>query len=258
MSTILFPSPVFGPVSSRRLGVSLGVNLLPEDGKVCSFDCIYCECGLRAGHRPTAPMPTRAEVAAALEDKLRRMADEGVRPDVITFAGNGEPTMHPDFADIVDDTVRLRDRLAPEARISVLSNSTRMGQPGVTEALLRTDNPIMKLDTVDAAYIGMVNRPAGHYDVREVVERLRAAGPQIVVQTMFLAGTADGRSVDNTGEAYVEPWLRALEHIGPREVMIYTIARETPLKTLRKAPAATLDAIAQRVRALGLKCGVSY
>ena len=175
MSTILFPSPIFGPVRSRRLGISLGINLMPADGKVCTFDCIYCECGLNAERRPTLPRPTREEVAEALEKKLREMADEGQLPDVLTFAGNGEPTTHPHFAAIIDDTIRLRNQYCPKAKVSVLSNATQLHRPDVFEALLRVDNNIQKLDTVDMDFIRAVDRPTSpSYDVKKVVEPLKA------------------------------------------------------------------------------------
>ena len=140
MSTIIYPSPVFGPVHSRRLGISLGINLLPADGKVCSFDCVYCECGFNEDHRPTLPLPTREEVAAKLEEKLQQMAADGQLPDVLTFAGNGEPTCHPHFAKIIDDTIRLRDQYCPKAKVSVLSNSTMIHRQTVHDALMRVDN----------------------------------------------------------------------------------------------------------------------
>lgn len=258
MSTIIFPSPIFGPVQSRRLGVSLGINLLPEDGKWCSFDCVYCECGLNAERKARKPLPTREEVARALEDKLQEMRRQGPKPDVFTFAGNGEPTMHPQFPEIMADTLALRDRYFPHAQISVLSNATQLGRPRVREALLAADNAILKLDTVDDAYIRLVDRPQGHYQVERLVEQLAALGRRVIIQTMFLTGTLDGQSVDNTTSAYVEPWLRALERIAPRQVMIYTIDRETPVGSLRKASPVQLDEIARRVEGLGIPCSVSY
>ena len=149
MSTIIYPSPVFGPVHSRRLGISLGINLLPADGKVCSFDCIYCECGFNEDHRPTLPLPTREEVAAKLEVKLKEMVADGQLPDVLTFAGNGEPTCHPHFAEIIGDTIRLRNQYCPKAKVSVLSNATMIHRQAVHDALMLVDNNIQKLDTVD-------------------------------------------------------------------------------------------------------------
>lgn len=258
MSTILYPSPIFGPVHSRRLGLSLGINLMPADGKLCTFDCLYCECGLNAPNRPTQPRPSRVEVAEALEKTLRQMATAGEHPDVLTFAGNGEPTAHPDFPAIIDDTLRLRDALCPSARVSVLSNATMLHRQAVVEALRRIDNNIQKLDTVDIQYISLVDRPAGAYDVEQVIRQLEAFEGNVIVQSLFMAGSVGGRSVDNTTNVFVSPWLEALRRIAPREVMVYTIDRETPISTLKKAPRETLDAIAQRVREAGLPVSVSY
>ncbi len=258
MSTIIYPSPIFGPVHSRRLGVSLGINLMPADGKSCTFDCIYCECGFNSDHRPKLNRPTRGEVAAALEARLRDMAAKGPCPDVLTFAGNGEPTGHPHFAEIIDDTVKLRDRYFPKARISVLSNSTFIHKQAVHDALMRVDNNILKLDTVSEAFIGQVDRPQGHYSVSRVIEGMKAFGGHAIVQTMFLGGTSGGKSVDNTGEEYVAPWLEAVRYIAPQAVMIYTIDRETPDKGLAKAPKEALDAIRDRVIAMGIPCTASY
>ena len=255
---IVFPSPVFGPVRSRRLGVSLGINLMPADGKLCTFDCIYCECGFNADHRPHRPRPTRREVAEALERQLQKMADEGTPPDVLTFAGNGEPTAHPDFAAIVDDTLALRDRYFPQAQVSVLSNSTMLHRPDVVGALRKVDNNILKLDTVSDDYVRRVDRPAAAYSAARVVDALAAFAGHVVVQTLFMGGEHDGRSVDNTGEEYVGPWIEALRRIGPQKVMVYTIDRETPAPLLRKASPETLDAIAERVREAGFEVEVGY
>lgn len=262
MSTIIYPSPIFGPVHSRRLGISLGINLMPADGKVCTFDCIYCECGLNAEHRPTLPRPTRKEVAQALETKLIEMNNNGELPDVLTFAGNGEPTAHPQFADIIDDTILLRNQYCPKAKVSVLSNATLVGKQGVREALMRVDNPIMKLDTIDSAYIKMVDCPTSHYDVNLIIDGLKQMQGKAIIQTMFMTGSfkKDGVSVsvDNTGDTFVTPWLKAVKEIAPREVMIYTIDRETPTKGLKKASREQLDAIRDRVIAAGIKCSASY
>ena len=258
MSTIIYPSPIFGPVHSRRLGVSLGINLMPGDGKVCTFDCVYCECGFNADHRPRLRRPTREEVRAALEARLQDMQANGPAPDVLTFAGNGEPTAHPHFAEIIDDTLALRDRYFPSAKVSVLSNSTMLHRPEVVDALRRIDNNILKLDTVDADYIRRVDRPTGAYDVRQVIARLKAFHGHLIIQTMFMKGTHDGLSVDNTGDRYVLPWLDVVREIAPRQVMIYTIDRETPDLHLEKATREELDRIAVLVRAAGLDVSVSY
>jgi wyosine [tRNA(Phe)-imidazoG37] synthetase (radical SAM superfamily) len=254
MSTIVYPSPIFGPVHSRRLGVSLGINLLPADGKVCTFDCIYCECGFNADRRPTLPLPTREEVATALEARLRDMKANGPAPDVLTFAGNGEPTVNPHFPEIIDDTLRLRDQYFPQAKVSVLSNATQILRPAVHEALMRVDNNILKLDTVSRAYINKVDRPTGHYDLDAIVEGLRSFGGHVIIQTMFMTGPG----VDNTSEEYVAPWLEAIKAIAPSQVMIYTIDRETPDHSLRKASPEVLNQIRDRVAACGIVCQASY
>ena len=258
MSTIIYPSPIFGPVHSRRLGISLGINLLPADGKVCSFNCIYCECGFNEDHRPTLPMPTRETVAKKLEAKLQQMQAEGQLPDVLTFAGNGEPTCHPHFAEIIDDTIRLRDNYCPKAKVCVLSNSTFIHRQQVHDALMRVDDNILKLDTIDPQYINKVDCPNGTYDVNAIIEHMKDFKGHVIIQTMFMKGLCNGESVDNTGEAFVGPWLEAVKAIGPQQVMIYTIDRETPTQGLEKASREQLDAIRDRVIEAGIPCSASY
>ena len=258
MSTIIYPSPIFGPIHSRRLGVSLGINLLPEDGKVCTFDCLYCECGFNADRRAHKPLPTREEVAAALEEKLQAMQAQGVAPDVLTFAGNGEPTIHPKFAAIIDDTLALRDKYFPKAKVSVLTNATLVTRPAVFEALSRVDNNILKLDTVCEEYIRFVDRPTMAYNLDEIIEKLKMFGRNAVIQTIFMKGKVDGRSVDNTGDEYVLPWLETVKKIAPREVMIYTVDRETPQQGLQKATRVELDRIVELLRNEGISATASY
>ena len=258
MATVIYPSPIFGPVHSRRVGVSLGINLLTADGKFCTFDCIYCECGFNADVRPPQKLPTREEVHHALEARLQDMRQNGPKPDVLTFAGNGEPTAHPQFAAIIEDTLRLRDFYFPEAKVSVLSNSTFIHKPEVFDALNKIDNNILKLDTIDAAYINKVDRPTGHYDVKQVIECMKAFKGNLIVQTLFMKGTFEGENVDNTTDAYVLPWLEVVKEIAPRQVMIYTIDRETPAPDLLKATHEELDRIGQLVRDAGIPCSVSY
>ena len=262
MSTVIYPSPIFGPVHSRRLGLSLGINLMPGDGKICTFDCVYCECGLNGSHRPHLPRPSRSEVAEALEATLKAMHERDEHPDVLTFAGNGEPTAHPDFPAIIDETLRLRDSYCPDAKVSVLSNATRIGREDVRRALMRVDNNIQKLDTVDIDYIKLVDQPVGAYDLEGVIENMRLFEGHVIIQTMFMRGTfeKDGRNVsaDNTSEKFVGPWLEAVRRIAPGSVMIYTIDRETPVNGLQKASREQLDAIRDRVIAAGIPCSASY
>ena len=228
---------------------------MPPDGKICTFDCLYCECGFNAERRTRSPHPSREVVAKALERQLIAMHNEGQHPDVLTFAGNGEPTSNPHFAGIIDDTIRLRNRWCPEAKISVLSNSTFIGRQDIREALMKVDNNILKLDTVDNEYIRRVDRPTQpSYDVKKIIEHLKWFNGHVIIQTMFMKG--DG--TDNTSEQYVAPWLEALRDIKPQSVMIYTIDRETPDQKLQKATPEELDAIRNRVIAIGIPCTASY
>ncbi|MBR4187236.1 MAG: radical SAM protein [Bacteroidaceae bacterium] len=257
MSTVIYDSPVFGPIHSRRLGISLGINLLPKGGKVCSFDCIYCECGLNKERRTKNPLPTANEVEEGLRSKLQEMKQEGIVPDVLTFAGNGEPTLHPSFPEIVDRVRRIRDELCPSAKMSILSNATQIRRPEIREALRHFDNNILKLDTVNPAYINNVDRPQGHYDVEEQIRCLEMFQGQCIIQTMLMRGEYDGHDLDNTGEAYVGPYLEALARIKPKAVMLYTLDRETPVGGLLKADADVMQSIAERIRALGIEVSVS-
>ena len=256
--TVIYPSPIFGPVHSRHLGVSLGINLLPADGKCCSFDCIYCECGFNHDFVPKQKMPTREEVRTALETQLIEMQKSGLTPNVLTFAGNGEPTLHPQFAEIIDDAISLRDKYFPEAKVSVLTNATQIVRQPVFDALCKVDNNICKLDTISADYIQHIDRPNGSFDVNRIIERLKEFGSRCVIQTMFMKGEYDGQSVDNTSDEFVQPWLKTIGEIQPREVMIYTIDRETPAHELKKALPEVLDAIGAQVRELGIPCQVAY
>ena len=259
MSTVIYPSPIFGPIHSRRLGVSLGLNLLPADGKVCTFDCIYCECGYNKDRRPKQKMPTREEVRIALEKRLQDMKANGPTPDVLTFAGNGEPTAHPQFAGIIEDTLALRDTYFPNAKVSVLSNSTFIHKPDVFQALCKIDNNILKLDTIDPDYINLVDRPTGRYDVNRIIEDMKAFEGKLIVQTMFMKGKTDeGIDVDNTSDKFVLPWLEVVKQIAPKQVMIYTIDRETPDQSLRKATHEELDRIVAMIEKEGIKASASY
>ncbi len=256
---MIFDSIVYGPVHSRRLGVSLGVNLFPTDGKLCTFDCIYCECGYNNDHRPHRKMPKRDEVRESLIQKLEAMKSEGVLPDVITFAGNGEPTVHPDFAGIIDDTIALRDQHCPSAKIAVLSNSTMLDKEEVFEALCKIEDNIMKLDSVLDSRIRQINDPnQPGFCFEKLLKNLCRFQGNLIIQTMFLHGERNGEPVDNMSEEDIAGWIRALKQIRPRQVMIYTIDRPTPLYTLRKATHEELDAIAERARKEGFDVTVSY
>lgn len=258
MVTILFHDTIFGPIHSRRLGTSLGINLTPNDGKICSFDCIYCEAGYNAQGTGTTGISPREEVRTLLEQKLAAMKANGDRLDVITFSGNGEPTLHPDFNGVVDDVIALRDRYYPQVKISVLSNSTMIDRPAVVEALKKVDNNILKLDSAIDRTMRLIDRPVNHnFNVADLVERLKQFSGQCIVQTMMLRGEHEGEHIDNTTDEEVEALLSAYLEIRPMEVMLYSIDRATPEENLQKVPKEELETIAERFRAKGIKVQVN-
>ena len=255
--TALYNNIIFGPIRSRRLGLSLGVNLLPIESKLCSFDCIYCECGWNDEHPGKRRFNAREDVRTMLEETLQKMVADGTPPDVITFAGNGEPTMHPDFENIIADTIALRDKHCPEAKVSVLSNATQIHREDVRRALLRVDNNILKLDSAFDETVQLVNKPQGAYTVARTVELLKAFEGNLIVQTMFLRGEYAGKRVDNTIEEEVAAWLKLVAEIRPKQVMVYSLDRDTPCQTLEKVEKEELREIAARVEALGIPCSVA-
>jgi wyosine [tRNA(Phe)-imidazoG37] synthetase (radical SAM superfamily) len=258
MATFLFDKIIFGPVKSRRLGVSLGINLLPTNVKVCSFDCIYCECGRNPKqYEEKAVLPSRAEVQQKLKEKLREMKSENLLPDVITFAGNGEPTLHPEFAEIIDDTVELRNQLAPNARIAVLSNATMIHKKKVFEALLKIEDNIQKLDSAFDETVKLLDCPNNNFSLPKTVEQLTAFHGRVIIQTLFVKGSYKGQTVDNTSDKEISAWIELLKKIRPAQVMIYTIARDTPTETLEKVRLEELNKIAEILKKSGFKVQVS-
>ncbi len=256
MATILFNDVIFGPIKSRRLGVSLGVNLLPNYSKLCNFNCIYCECGWnRKGDKKE--FNSREVVKSTLEAKLKEMAANNELPDTITFSGNGEPTMHPDFAAIIDDTIELRNKYAPSANVSVLSNATMLGREKVFNALLKVDRAILKLDSGFDETVHLIDNPQGSYSVANTVKLMKKFNGKMTLQTMFLRGECNGKPVDNTVKIEVDRWLELVQEINPREIMIYTIDRETPAPNLQKVSVEELEQIANRARQLGYTVQVS-
>lgn len=258
MQIVIFHNTIFGPIHSRRLGTSLGINLMPDDGKICSFDCLYCEAGFNAQGAGTTGLPPRRKVAEQLEERLAAMKAAGDRLDVITFSGNGEPTLHPDFGGVIDDTIALRDRYYPEVKISVLSNATRLGDAKVAAALAKVDNNILKLDSAIADTVRIIDRPAPGYDLDRVIGQIASFGRQAIVQTMICCGEHNGTVIDNSTDAEVDALIKAYRRIDPHEVMIYTIDRPTPETRLRKVSRERLDQIADRIRAaIGVEVQVS-
>ena len=258
MATFLFDKIIFGPVKSRRLGVSLGINLLPTNVKVCSFDCIYCECGRNPEkYEEKAVLPSRMEIKLKLKEKLLEMQGENQLPDVITFAGNGEPTLHPDFAGIIDDTIELRKQLSPKARIAVLSNATMIHKKEVFQALLKIEDNIQKLDSAFEVTIKLLDCPNKNFSLQKTVDQLSAFQGKVIIQTLFVRGSYKEQTVDNTSEKEISAWIKLLEKIKPSQVMIYTIARDTPIDTLEKVSAHDLNAVAIRVKNAGFVVQVS-
>ncbi len=258
MATFLFDEIIFGPVKSRRLGISLGINLLPTDSKLCNFNCIYCECGwtpnkkeMKVSYHP------RKVVAEKLEETLQSMIKNEMPLDVITYAGNGEPTMHPDFEGIIDDTIHLRNIYFPKARIAVLSNATLLHKESVVRALKRIKDNILKLDSVFDKTIELFNMPLGKFRVEKVIEQLKSFNGNLIIQTMFVRGSYNGKVVDNTTDKELTAWIKALHEIKPKQVMIYTIARDTPSPDLVKVSIDDLNQIKKRLEEEGFEVLVS-
>ena len=248
-----FDDIVFGPIYSRRLGSSLGVNILPSKGKLCNFDCVYCECGWNKDGAGDRKFPRLAEVETALESRMAALSQEGVPVDSITFSGNGEPTMNPDFAQIVDVTLRLRDRFYPEAKVSVLSNATLAWREDIFNALKKVDNPIMKIDAGADDLVELINKPVGSYSIDKVVDSLSGFKGDFVLQTMFVRS-----SYFNTAEPdALNRWMDIVRRLSPREIMIYTIDRETPDKTLQKYTVDEMKAFVQPLLDEGFKIQIS-
>ena len=254
MSTLLFHEIVFGPIHSRRLGSSLGVNLLPYDGKLCSFNCIYCECGYNEDFKTRSKLPSREDVRAAMENKLIHSQENNVAIDVITFAGNGEPSLHPDFLEIIDDTIELRDKYYPNTQVSVLTNAVHINKQKVFDALMKVDKNIMKLDSANINTIKLIDNPnVPSYSVEQQIELFKKFNSRFIMQTMFVRGSHDGKIVDNTTPEEIADWLKVVAETKPEEVMIYSIDRETPEKGLMKVPIEELREIGSQVEQLGIK-----
>lgn len=254
---MLFSEIAYGPIHSRRLGVSLGMELMPLDHKLCTFNCVYCECGWNSP--VTHPqLPSRAEVAKALEDKLIALQADGTQLDVITFSGNGEPTLHPDFAAIIDDTLVLRDRYQPQAKVSVLSNSTQLGRADVVEALRRCDNRILKLDAGTDTMMRRIDLPVNaNLSVAQIEQWLSQFNGDFTLQTCFLRGAHAGQIIDNTTPEELNAWYSIVDRLHPKQIMIYVIDRKTPEENLRKISRDEMERIAAPLIAKGYQVSIS-
>ncbi len=257
--TFLFDEIVFGPVKSRRFGVSLGINLLPTNYKYCTFNCIYCECGWTfKNNAKKTKLPTREEIKLELDKRLLEMKTEGTAPDNITFAGNGEPTVHPDFAGIIDDTIALRDKYFPKAEITVLSNSSLLHKKAVFDALNKVDNNVLKLDSVIEDTFTHLNLPAPGIKLDSIIQNIKKFDGNQIIQTLFLRGKNNGRFIDNTTDIEVDAWLNVLKEIKPKYVMLYPIERDTAAEGLEKISQEELERIARKVENAGIKTKIYY
>ncbi|MDD2961959.1 MAG: radical SAM protein [Muribaculaceae bacterium] len=254
MVTILFHETIFGPIHSRRLGTSLGVNLSPTDGKVCSFDCIYCEAGYNSQGQGQNGLPSREMVKKALSSKLKQMKENDAPLDVITFSGNGEPTVHPHFKEIIQDTLMLRDRFYPEVKVSVLTNSSFLTNAKVVQALKTVDNNIVKLDSAIISTMRIINAPV-NVDVvpAGIIADLKQFEGQCIIQTMLLRGEHNGKKFDNTTDEELDALIEAYKEIKPRSVMIYSIDRKTPEENLEKISQDEMQRIATKIRNAGIE-----
>lgn len=258
MQTVLFHETIFGPIHSRRLGTSLGINLMPLDGKVCSFDCLYCEAGYNAQGQGTTGIPNREQVKKRLSAKLKALKQEGTSIDVITFSGNGEPTLHPEFKMIIHDTITLRNHYFPEAKVCVLSNATMAGRHDVAEALKTVDRNILKLDSAIYRTFKLLNRPTSPNVLpMGIIEDLKQFDGKCIIQTMMIRGSHEGQAIDNTTDPEIDALIEAYKEIKPQEVMLYTIDRPTPERNLEKITPDELNRIAVRIEAAGVKVQVN-
>jgi wyosine [tRNA(Phe)-imidazoG37] synthetase (radical SAM superfamily) len=257
MATFLFDKTIFGPVKSRRLGISLGINLLPNTRKVCNFNCIYCECGWNPDDKNKEPLPSAKNVEKSLAEKLSEMKENDQPLDVITFAGNGEPTMHPEFPDIIDITCRLRNQYFPNVRIAVLSNATLLFKPEIVSALKKVDQNILKIDSANDGTCRLLNNPVGKFSIIDVIENLKLFDSRLIVQTMFVKGSYNGVEFDNTSESEINALIEVIATIKPAQMMIYTIARDTPIQSIQKISQSKLKEIASKIEKLGIPVSIS-
>jgi len=232
---------IYGPINSRRLGRSLGINLLPYDYKLCSFDCVYCHYG-RTDVKTLSPeenrFPSVEQVLDAVEEALRTYPDV----DYITFSGNGEPTLHPHFPAIASAVCHLRDELRPDVKLAILSNSTTVHLAHIREALILFDAPIMKLDAGDPTTLARINHPASAVELEHIIEGLEKI-PGLIIQSVLI----DGKVTNVKGEPF-EAWLSALSEIRPAQVQIYSTDRPVPEAGVERVPPSALQRIAGEVK----------
>lgn len=256
MTTFLFDKIIFGPVKSRRLGNSLGINLLPTNSKVCTFDCVYCECGKTDDCKSVPILPTREEVKEQLNAILTERSQNNLPIDTITFAGNGEPTMHPQFVDIISDTLAIRNQLSPNARIAVLSNANLIGKPQIRMALSMVDDNILKLDSGIDKTIQQINQPMCDFDLNELIIAFQQFENNFTIQTMFIKGEHNGQLIDNTTDVEINTLIEKYKLIKPEKIMIYTIEREPASSNITAVSKDKLQQIAEKIRLAGFEVSI--
>lgn len=256
MGTFLFDKTIFGPIKSRRFGDSLGINLLPNDYKLCNLDCVYCECGWTLTPNQKVELPSYEEVAEEFENYLIKIKSEGVNVDSFTFAGNGEPTVHPEFPRIIDLSMELRDKYYPKANVAVLSNGLLINKEGIREALHKVDLPVLKLDAGTDRTYHLIDRPKTKRSLEYLAKHYKKLSDKVVIQTLFLRGEYQGEKFDNTTEEEVSSWIELVKKINPTDVMIYSLERDTPTENLETIDSNTLEEISKRLQNEGIKASV--
>ena len=257
MATFLFDDIIFGPIKSRRFGNSLGINLLPTNSKFCNYNCIYCECGWTIKNKgEKITLVDKNVVIKELENKLIFLREKNQSPDNITFAGNGEPTIHPDFKWIIEETILLREKHAKKSEITVLSNATLLHKKSVFDALRKVDNNVLKLDSAVQKTTKLINDFMGNKKIETIIEEIKAFDGEQIVQTMLLKGEHKGEVVDNTTNDEIEALVKAYQYINPKKILLYSIDRDTPASGLQKVSNTELQEIAKRMNEYNLKVEV--
>ncbi|MDL2261986.1 radical SAM protein [Bacteroidales bacterium OttesenSCG-928-I21] len=249
MATFLFDKIVFGPIKSRRLGNSLGVNILCANSKHCNYNCVYCECGWTGVQKNK--LPTAQQVANELEKYFKYLTDESIKPDVITFAGNGEPTLNPQFNEIINETIRIRDIYATDVNIAVLSNATQLQNPKTVEAMNKIELPILKIDTTNQSEFELINAPVDSIRINTIIEQISSKINNPIIQTMFFKAKFDKYSFDNTKSEHLEKFFDVLKKISPKMVMIYSVDRDTPMKNIERIDIVKMQEIGNEIKKMG-------
>lgn len=259
MGTFLFNSIVFGPVKSRRLGSSLGINLMPVNKKVCNFNCIYCECGLSHSENiEGSKIPDKKSVIIELETKIIELIKNNIKVDTITFAGNGEPTLHPNFPEILMETILIKEKYLPESQVAVLTNGTMLDNDNIVEALRKISLNIIKLDSADINTINILNRPFKSFSLENLINNLKKFNGQLIIQSLFVRGFVNGQKIDNTTDYEIVKLIDVMKDIKPKYVMVYSISRHTPIETLEKISYIELNEIAKKFIESGINTKIYY